>query len=98
MRLVGVEGGGTTFVVALSEDGKWTNIAQRFEIPTTSAEETLCKVKEILDQLYPFDALGISCFGPLELNKTKEKYGYITTTPKLQWKDCLLYTSDAADE
>lgn len=86
-RTVGVEGGGTTFVVALSEDGEWTKIKERFEIPTTSAEETLGKVKEILDQLYPFDALGISCFGPLELNRTKEKYGYITTTPKLQWKD-----------
>ena len=83
-----MEGGGTTFVVALSEDGDdWSHVEERFEIPTTSAEETLCKVKEILDQLYPFDALGISCFGPLELNKTKEKYGYITTTPKLQWKD-----------
>ena len=90
-----MEGGGTTFVVALSEDGDdWSHVEERFEIPTTSAEETLQKVKEILDQLYPFDALGISCFGPLELNETKEKYGYITTTPKLQWKDtCLLYTS-----
>ena len=48
--------------------------------------DSLCQSKR-LDQLYPFDALGISCFGPLELNKTKEKYGYITTTPKLQWKD-----------
>ncbi|CAL6382170.1 unnamed protein product [Bathycoccus prasinos] len=87
-RRVGVEGGGTTFVVALSEDGDdWSHVEERFEIPTTSAEETLQKVKEILDQLYPFDALGISCFGPLELNETKEKYGYITTTPKLQWKD-----------
>ena len=83
-----MEGGGTTFVVALSEDGDdWSHVEERFEIPTTSAEETLQKVKEILDQLYPFDALGISCFGPLELNETKEKYGYITTTPKLQWKD-----------
>ena len=32
-------------------------------------------------------ALGIGCFGPIDLNRKSETYGYITTTPKLAWKN-----------
>ncbi|MGN0398116.1 MAG: ROK family protein [Candidatus Fimimorpha sp.] len=31
------------------------------------------------------EALGIACFGPIDLNKKSDTYGYITTTPKLAW-------------
>jgi fructokinase len=32
-------------------------------------------------------ALGIACFGPIDLNRSSETYGFITTTPKLPWKN-----------
>ena len=49
-----MEGGGTTFVVALSEDGDdWSHVEERFEIPTTSAEETLQKVKGDIRPIVP---------------------------------------------
>ncbi len=35
---------------------------------------------------YPIVALGIGCFGPLDLNPASSTYGYITTTPKLAWQ------------
>ena len=30
-------------------------------------------------------ALGIACFGPIDLHKDSETYGYITSTPKPGW-------------
>ncbi len=33
-------------------------------------------------------ALGIGCFGPLDLNKQSKTYGYITKTPKKGWENC----------
>jgi fructokinase len=85
-RIVAVEGGGTTFVVALAENTH-TNVIERYDIETTCAQETLQKVKQRLSELYPFDCLGIATFGPLELNEKKDRYGYITTTPKMKWRD-----------
>ena len=31
--------------------------------------------------------MGIGCFGPIDLNRESETYGYITTTPKLAWRN-----------
>ena len=33
------------------------------------------------------EALGIGCFGPIDPDKDSPTYGYITSTPKLAWKD-----------
>mgnify|MGYP000254472229 CR=1 FL=1 len=32
------------------------------------------------------EALGIGCFGPVDLNRKSPTYGYITSTPKLAWR------------
>lgn len=34
------------------------------------------------------EALGIGCFGPIDLNRASATYGYITTAPKLAWQNC----------
>jgi fructokinase len=34
---------------------------------------------------YQYSSLGIAAFGPLCLDKSSEKYGYVTTTPKKGW-------------
>lgn len=31
--------------------------------------------------------MGIACFGPLQLDKNNNKYGYITSCPKPGWAD-----------
>lgn len=38
----------------------------------------------------PWDikALGIGCFGPVDLNRQSRTYGYITKTPKEGWENC----------
>ena len=84
MRLGALEAGGTKMVYAIgNENGE---IFERVSIPTESPDVTMPKLiayfadKEI-------EALGIGCFGPIDLNRNSETYGCITTTPKLAWKN-----------
>lgn len=87
--IAGVEGGGTTFVVSIAANDA-TNIIDRIEIPTTTPDETLAQTLPILGK-YDIKAIGIACFGPLELNPENSKYGHITTTPKLLWRNFDVY-------
>ena len=42
---------------------------------------------QIIEWFKKFDikALGLACFGPIDLHEESETYGYITSTPKLEW-------------
>ena len=83
--LAAVEGGGTTYVVAIARD-KPENIIERASFPTTTPEETLNKCKNWLKQR-SFDALGIATFGPVDPRTSSKTYGHITKTPKKLWRD-----------
>ena len=77
-----LEAGGTKMVCAIGEkDG---HILDQVSIPTRHPEET---VPAIIDYFRDkkIAALGIACFGPLDLNPRSATYGYITTTPKKGW-------------
>lgn len=87
--VAGIEMGGTGCKVAISDDsGKFTD-QYSLLVVTTTPENTL---REIYDWLAskrserPFAAIGIVCFGPVDLNKKSKTYGYITTTPKPGWQ------------
>jgi len=84
-RLAGLELGGTSCVASFCE-GSPTNIIKNFRVPTTTPTETLGKLKAWLVENGPFDALGIACFGPVDLNRNSKTYGHITSTPKTQWR------------
>ncbi len=84
MRLGALEAGGTKMVCAIGDEKG--NIEERVSIPTKTPEETIPLLIDFFKQRN-IDALGIGCFGPLELNPKAEKYGYITTTTKLAWKN-----------
>ena len=77
-----IEAGGTKFVCAVS-DGNM-NILKRVKIPTTVPEETMAEVFKFFDE-NPVCAMGIGSFGPIDVNRKSETYGYITTTPKQGW-------------
>jgi len=89
--LAGVEAGGTTFVVALARRGTIEKLLERTVFPTSAPEETLARVvqwlKEQSDKHGAIAALGIACFGPVDLNPSSATYGYITTTPKPGWRN-----------
>ncbi len=84
MRIGALEAGGTKMVCAIgNENGE---IFEQVSIPTETPTVTMPKIIEYFKERN-IDALGIACFGPVCLDKNDPKYGYITTTPKLYWRD-----------
>lgn len=85
MRLAAIEGGGTTFVLALAEDTP-ENIIEKDIVYTGEPDETLEKVRQWLN-MRKFDAIGIACFGPLIAREGDPRYGLILSSPKPGWKN-----------
>jgi fructokinase len=79
----GIEAGGTKFncIIASGPD----EILAEARFPTTTPAETIGLVIEFFKQNGPLAAIGIACFGPLDLNPASPSFGYITSTPKPGW-------------
>lgn len=84
MRLGALEAGGTKIVCAVGDETG--GISEKASFPTQTPETTVPYLVEYFKERQ-VDALGIGCFGPIELDRTSPKYGYITSTPKTAWKD-----------
>ena len=83
-----IEAGGTKFVCSVIADPD--NYFEEERFPTTTPQETIARTIEFFKEKqkkYPLAALGISCFGPIDLNEASPTYGYITSTPKPGWKN-----------
>jgi len=86
MALYGaIEAGGTKFVCAVGTGPADLRAQARF--PTASPRETLARCLEFFRAQPQLDALGVGCFGPLELRRSAPHYGRVTTTPKLGWSN-----------
>lgn len=85
MRKIGaLEAGGTKMVLAVYlEDG---TIQEQITLPTLDPSETLPRMVGFFRD-HQVDALGVGSFGPLDLDPQSETYGYITSTPKLSWRN-----------
>lgn len=84
MRIGALEAGGTKMVCAIGdENGK---VWDRISIPTETPEVTMPQIISYFKG-HSIEALGLGCFGPVDLNKNSETYGYITSTPKLAWRN-----------
>lgn len=82
MILGALEAGGTKMVCAIgNENGE---ILKRISIPTETPDITMPQMITFFKE-NNIKALGIGCFGPIDLNRNSETYGYITTTPKTEW-------------
>lgn len=84
MYIGALEAGGTKMVCAIGDEKG--NILDRISLPTQKPEETIPKIIDYFRD-YDIKALGIGCFGPIDLKKESKTYGYITTTPKLDWRN-----------
>lgn len=84
MRYGALEGGGTKMVMAVTDEK--LNILCRESIPTRTPKEVMPEMIAFFRQ-NSVDALGIACFGPLDLRQDSPTYGFITKTPKLPWCD-----------
>jgi fructokinase len=82
----GIEAGGTKFVCMVGSGPDDIRAETRF--PTTTPDETIRKAVEFFRehmQQQTISAVGVSCFGPVDLDPGSPTYGYITTTPKPGW-------------
>lgn len=84
MRLGALEAGGTKMVCAIGNEAG--EIFEQVSIPTETPEITMPKLIAFFKERN-VEALGVGCFGPVELDRQSPKYGYITTTPKLAWRN-----------
>jgi fructokinase len=82
-----IEAGGTKFVCGV---GTGIEDLKTVRIPTTSPEETICTAVEFLkkEAAGSLAAVGIGSFGPIDLRRDSAAFGHITTTPKLEWRNC----------
>ena len=81
-RYGAIEAGGTKFVCAVSDEN--LNVLKWVKIPTTVPAETMNEVFKFFEET-PCDAIGIGSFGPIDVNRNSDTYGYITITPKEGW-------------
>lgn len=94
MIVAAVEAGGTKFVLGLAktDDAGRTRpeLVYRDAIPTSTPEKTIVLAAERLeDAARRFgrpEALGIGCFGPVELRHDHPEWGRVTSTPKPGWR------------
>ena len=86
----GVEAGGTKFNCIVASDPE--HILAELRIPTTTPEETLPKVIHFFEQVkqenqIQLESTGLGFFGPICLDHESSHYGWITSTPKLAWRN-----------
>lgn len=84
MRLGALEAGGTKMVCAIGDE--LGNVIERASFPTRMPEETLADIIGYF-QDKQIEALGVSSFGPLNLDESDSCFGNITTTPKSGWQN-----------
>lgn len=84
MKLGALEAGGTKMVCAIGNEKG--DILEQVSIPTETPEITVPKLLSFYEGK-GIEAMGIGCFGPIDVNRRSDTYGHITTTPKLAWQN-----------
>jgi fructokinase len=82
--VAGVETGGTRVrcIVGTGPD----DVRAETSVPTTTPAETLPRVVDFLRAHGErVTAIGVACFGPIDLDRGSPTFGHITTTPKPGW-------------
>lgn len=89
-----IEGGGTKFVCAVGMPG--TALLASTTVATTSPAATLAGCIDFFTAARrehgPIAALGIGCFGPLQLDPAARDHGCLINTPKRGWSGTNLVT------
>lgn len=86
MLIGGIEAGGTKIVCGAAEvTEEGIHILDRMRFATGRPEEAVRKAADYFKD-FPIKALGVACFGPLDLRKDSATYGHIMATPKKGWE------------
>jgi fructokinase len=79
-----VETGGSKVICAVGTGPD--DVRARLRIPTDEPRATLREaVAFFREHATPVAAVGIACFGPVDLDRRSPSFGFITTTPKPGW-------------
>ncbi|WP_166355510.1 ROK family protein [Phytoactinopolyspora limicola] len=86
--VAGIEAGGTKFVCTVGTGPDDLRAVKSF--PTTTPHETLGQAITFVHEQQtlagaPVAAIGIACFGPVDLRPDSPTFGHITSTPKPSW-------------
>lgn len=79
-----IELGGTKIRSAVFDDEG--NLKAEDRVMTSSPDENIKEVLEFFKE-YEIKSLGIGAFGPIDVDKKSESYGYILATPKKKWEN-----------
>jgi predicted NBD/HSP70 family sugar kinase len=82
----GIEAGGTKFVCAVGS-GPGGLLLDRQEFATAQLDRTLTPILAFFRRFMPLQGVGIAAFGPLDLHTESPTYGWITSSPKAEWRD-----------
>lgn len=95
MKVYGaIEAGGTKFICLVGIDPQ--HILEEARFATTIPSETLSSVVEFFKRAAAgknLAAIGIGCFGPLDLDPHSPSFGSITATPKPGWSNTHILTT-----
>lgn len=58
------------------------------QVNTRAPHETIRELLEFANSFdYTYSSVGIAAFGPLGLDSSSEDFGYVTSTPKVEWQN-----------
>ena len=82
-----VEAGGTKFICAIGTgpDDLRAQVRIDTDVPEVTLQQVCCFFEDAAVEFGRLDAIGVGCFGPVDLERSSPTYGYITSTPKPGW-------------
>lgn len=81
-----IEAGGTKFVCAIGNEE--LEVLERVSYPTTTPAETMTAVVDFFKGYEgQLASIGVGSFGPIDIHRESDTYGFITSTPKLAWQN-----------
>ena len=84
-----LEAGGTKFVCAVGTgpDDRVEEVRFRTSQPTETIARAVAFFRHAQERAGSLAAVGVGCFGPIDLNPDSPTYGHVTATPKPGWSD-----------
>jgi fructokinase len=86
--IAAVETGGTKVICGATSERRPDELVLVRRIATTTPDETTAAINAFLDEVAavePISALGVASFGPVNVERDEERYGWVTGTPKQGW-------------
>jgi fructokinase len=88
--IAAIETGGTKVLCGVVTEERPQHLLSTRRIPTTTPDETTGAINAFLreaDSVESISALGVASFGPVNVERERERYGWVTGTPKAGWAD-----------